>query len=112
MREFVDDRLRGVPDEVDARQSQFRFSLFCMPQDCRPMLIFGGYGYRLNAVNTPLELCELKTLEPQRGEVVVQVAGCGVCHTDIGFAFDGVPTRHRSEERRVGKECRYRWAPY
>ena len=58
------------------------------------MLISGGYGYRLNAVNTPLELCELKTLEPQRGEVVVQVAGCGVCHTDIGFAFDGVPTRH------------------
>jgi 6-hydroxycyclohex-1-ene-1-carbonyl-CoA dehydrogenase len=26
--------------------------------------------------------------------VVVEVAGCGVCHTDIGFAVDGVPTRH------------------
>ncbi len=25
---------------------------------------------------------------------MVQVAGCGVCHTDVGFAFDGVPTRH------------------
>jgi 6-hydroxycyclohex-1-ene-1-carbonyl-CoA dehydrogenase len=25
---------------------------------------------------------------------VVQVAGCGVCHTDIGFAVDGIPTRH------------------
>jgi 6-hydroxycyclohex-1-ene-1-carbonyl-CoA dehydrogenase len=25
--------------------------------------------------------------------VVVEVAGCGVCHTDVGFAFDGVPTR-------------------
>lgn len=30
---------------------------------------------------------------PGPGEVVVQVAGCGVCHTDLGFYFDGVPTR-------------------
>jgi len=27
-------------------------------------------------------------------EVVVEVAGCGVCHTDLGFFYDGVPTRH------------------
>jgi len=27
-------------------------------------------------------------------EVLVRVAGCGVCHTDIGFLHDGVPTRH------------------
>jgi len=28
------------------------------------------------------------------GEALVQVAGCGVCHTDLGFFYDGVPTRH------------------
>lgn len=28
------------------------------------------------------------------GQVVVEVAGCGVCHTDLGFFFDGVPTKH------------------
>ena len=28
------------------------------------------------------------------GEVLVKVAGCGVCHTDLGFLYDGVPTRH------------------
>jgi 6-hydroxycyclohex-1-ene-1-carbonyl-CoA dehydrogenase len=27
------------------------------------------------------------------GEVLVAVAGCGVCHTDLGFLYDGVPTR-------------------
>lgn len=27
-------------------------------------------------------------------EVLVQVAGCGVCHTDLGFFYDGVPVRH------------------
>lgn len=28
------------------------------------------------------------------GEVIIRVAGCGVCHTDLGFFYDGVPTRH------------------
>jgi 6-hydroxycyclohex-1-ene-1-carbonyl-CoA dehydrogenase len=31
---------------------------------------------------------------PAAGEVIVRVAGCGVCHTDLGFFYDGVPTRH------------------
>ena len=31
---------------------------------------------------------------PGPGEVIVEVAACGVCHTDLGFYFDGVPTRH------------------
>lgn len=31
---------------------------------------------------------------PGDGEVLVAVAGCGVCHTDLGFYYDGVPTRH------------------
>jgi 6-hydroxycyclohex-1-ene-1-carbonyl-CoA dehydrogenase len=25
-------------------------------------------------------------------EVLVKVAGCGVCHTDLGYFYDGVPT--------------------
>ncbi|MCK9462319.1 MAG: 6-hydroxycyclohex-1-ene-1-carbonyl-CoA dehydrogenase [Proteobacteria bacterium] len=28
----------------------------------------------------------------QAGEALVEVAGCGVCHTDLGYFFDGVPT--------------------
>ena len=28
------------------------------------------------------------------GEVVVEVSGCGVCHTDLGFFYDGVKTKH------------------
>lgn len=30
---------------------------------------------------------------PAAGEVLVRVAGCGVCHTDLGFYYEGVPTR-------------------
>lgn len=33
---------------------------------------------------------ELAALTPD--QVVVRVAGCGVCHTDLGFLFDGVRT--------------------
>jgi len=28
------------------------------------------------------------------GEVLIEVKGCGVCHTDLGYYYDGVPTRH------------------
>ena len=31
---------------------------------------------------------------PGAGEVLVETSGCGVCHTDLGFYYDGVPTRH------------------
>lgn len=54
----------------------------------------GAYGYRLLAPGRPLVRHELGALEPASDEVIVEVAGCGVCHTDIGFAFEGVPTRH------------------
>ena len=30
--------------------------------------------------------------ELKSGEVLVEVAGCGVCHTDLGFFYQGVPT--------------------
>jgi 6-hydroxycyclohex-1-ene-1-carbonyl-CoA dehydrogenase len=37
---------------------------------------------------------EQRELSPAAGEVLIEVAGCGVCHTDLGFFYDGVPTRH------------------
>lgn len=49
---------------------------------------------RLVAGGAPLELQDLPIPEPGERQVVVKVAGCGVCHTDIGFWRDGVPTRH------------------
>jgi 6-hydroxycyclohex-1-ene-1-carbonyl-CoA dehydrogenase len=32
---------------------------------------------------------------PGQAEVIVETAGCGVCHTDLGFFYDAVPTRHK-----------------
>ncbi len=31
---------------------------------------------------------------PGPGEVLIRVAGCGVCHTDLGFLYGGVRTKH------------------
>ncbi|MCA8974038.1 MAG: 6-hydroxycyclohex-1-ene-1-carbonyl-CoA dehydrogenase [Planctomycetes bacterium] len=36
---------------------------------------------------------QTRTETPQQGEVIVKVAGCGICHTDLGFYYDAVPTR-------------------
>jgi 6-hydroxycyclohex-1-ene-1-carbonyl-CoA dehydrogenase len=39
-----------------------------------------------------LEMVEIPVPELKEGEVLVEVAGCGVCHTDLGYFYDGVPT--------------------
>jgi len=41
----------------------------------------------------PLLLSEAAVKPPARDEVIVEVAGCGVCHTDLGFFHGHVPTR-------------------
>jgi 6-hydroxycyclohex-1-ene-1-carbonyl-CoA dehydrogenase len=48
---------------------------------------------QLIAPKAPLELRDVPRPAPAADQVVVRVAGCGVCHTDIGFWKDGVPTR-------------------
>ena len=55
----------------------------------------------MNAYRWPMEepgkafsRVEFEPDEPQANEVVVEIAGCGVCHTDLGFFYDGVRTRH------------------
>jgi len=39
-----------------------------------------------------LEKTSIPVPSLQPGDVLVQVAGCGVCHTDLGYFYDGVPT--------------------
>jgi 6-hydroxycyclohex-1-ene-1-carbonyl-CoA dehydrogenase len=48
---------------------------------------------RLTTGGSPLTVEDVPVPVPGPGQVRVRVAGCGVCHTDIGFWRDGVPTR-------------------
>lgn len=43
--------------------------------------------------NQPLERVESPIAEPGSGKVLLKVSGCGVCHTDLGFFYDGVPLK-------------------
>lgn len=56
--------------------------------------ISGASGYRLFAAGEALRRDELSPLVPTADDVVVAVAGCGVCHTDVSFADGRVSTRH------------------
>jgi 6-hydroxycyclohex-1-ene-1-carbonyl-CoA dehydrogenase len=42
----------------------------------------------------PLAPVKFDMLSPGPDEVLVEIAGCGVCHTDLGFYYDGVRTKH------------------
>jgi 6-hydroxycyclohex-1-ene-1-carbonyl-CoA dehydrogenase len=42
--------------------------------------------------NEPLKIGEWPTPEPKAGEILVKVAACGVCHTDLHYIDHGVPT--------------------
>jgi len=72
-----------------------------------------------NVIEGRLEKTEIPVPPLKLGEVLVEVAGCGVCHTDIGYFYDGVPTVSKppltlgheisgvvvaGEERLIGKE--------
>jgi 6-hydroxycyclohex-1-ene-1-carbonyl-CoA dehydrogenase len=46
------------------------------------------------AAGKPLVRETFDPFPPEAGEVVVEVAGCGVCHTDLGFYYAGVRTKH------------------
>jgi 6-hydroxycyclohex-1-ene-1-carbonyl-CoA dehydrogenase len=39
-----------------------------------------------------LERTAIPVPELKPGDVLVEIAGCGVCHTDLGYFYDGVPT--------------------
>ena len=53
-----------------------------------------AFRWSMTAVGEPMVKSEFEPLPPGEGEVVVEVAGCGVCHTDLGFYYDGVRFNH------------------
>jgi 6-hydroxycyclohex-1-ene-1-carbonyl-CoA dehydrogenase len=48
----------------------------------------------MTAAGEPLAAESFEPSPPGAGEVMIEVAGCGVCHTDLGFYYDGVKTKH------------------
>jgi 6-hydroxycyclohex-1-ene-1-carbonyl-CoA dehydrogenase len=49
--------------------------------------------WMMTATGAPLVEEDFEAVAAE-GEVVVEIAGCGVCHTDLGYYYDGVRTKH------------------
>lgn len=52
------------------------------------------YDKEAKKITAPGELLKTEIPVPELGpdEALVEVAGCGVCHTDLAYFYDGVPT--------------------
>lgn len=51
-------------------------------------------AYFLDVAGQPLVRRELELPDPGPDEVIVEVKGCGLCHTDLGYADGSVPPKH------------------
>lgn len=52
-----------------------------------------AYAMRLDAVGAPLRRVEVAVPSPAPGEVLIEVAACGVCRTDVHIVDGEVPAR-------------------
>lgn len=57
-------------------------------------MTFNAHRWLMTAVGEPMTKESFEVAPPGPGETVVEIAGCGVCHTDLGFIYDGVPLKH------------------
>ncbi len=54
----------------------------------------GPHRWLMTAAGQPMVKAGFDPFPPSDVEVVIEVAGCGVCHTDLGFYYDGVRLNH------------------
>lgn len=57
-------------------------------------MTIAAHRWVMSAVNVPLSREDFILDTPGAGEVSVEISGCGVCHTDLGYLYDGVRTNH------------------
>ena len=50
--------------------------------------------------NKPVVVEEIEVESPRRGEVMIEITACGVCHSDSGGRHPPVRHRHRPRRRR------------
>jgi len=50
--------------------------------------------WMMTQTGQPMVPMEFDIGAPGPDEVLIEIAGCGVCHTDLGYYYDGVRTKH------------------
>ena len=49
-------------------------------------------AWQMHQIAQAMQQTKLSVRSLSSDEVLVRVAGCGVCHTDLGFFYEGVRT--------------------
>ena len=80
-------------------------------EECGVFGIYDREGKTDVAANAYYALYALQHRGQESCGIAVNDRGMITAHKDLGLVRD-VLTRDRSEESRVGKECRTRWSPY
>jgi hypothetical protein len=57
-------------------------------------MAIAAHRWLMTAVKAPLVRAAFDAAPGAPGEVTVEIAGCGLCHTDLGYYYDGVRTNH------------------
>jgi 6-hydroxycyclohex-1-ene-1-carbonyl-CoA dehydrogenase len=57
-------------------------------------MALAAHRWLMTAPNAPMVRTEFDPLPLAAGEVAIEIAGCGVCHTDLGYFYDGVRLNH------------------
>jgi 6-hydroxycyclohex-1-ene-1-carbonyl-CoA dehydrogenase len=53
-----------------------------------------AYRWMMTAVGEPMVRESFEAPPPGPGDALIEIAGCGVCHTDLGYLYDGVRLNH------------------
>src|SRR5690242_13803666 len=61
------------------------------PFESPVLMSIEAHRWQMTAPQAPMVRANFQAA-PQAGEVAVAIAGCGVCHTDLGYLYDGVRT--------------------
>lgn len=57
-------------------------------------MVIAAHRWLMTAPKAPLVRESFDAAPGAPGEVTIAIAGCGLCHTDLGYYFDGVRTNH------------------
>ncbi len=57
-------------------------------------MTIAAHRWMMTAVGAPMIREEFTAMPPGPDEALIEIAGCGVCHTDLGYLYDGVRLNH------------------
>ena len=104
LEEARDRLVTGMYNEITPESADILLKRGCRPSDCGKGVVFSR-DIRVQVVEDLQKLSHIDLMSYLNNVRCNMMLIRGACSKIF-------QSRHRSEERRVGKECRSRWSPY